>query len=48
MAKKDDEAGKLTTAEQVAAWLDKLVINHTITADVAGILKHQIAAEFGE
>ena len=46
MAKKQDEAPVPTKAEEFAAFIDGLVQNHTITADVAGLIKHAITAKF--
>ena len=45
MAKKQEEAPAPTNAEKFAAFVDELAANHTITADVAGIIKHAIEAK---
>lgn len=46
MAKKPEaEAPAPTTAEKIAAFIDGLVENQTISADVAALIKHAIEAK---
>ncbi len=46
MAKKSEAEAPApaTGAEKFAAFIDRLVENQTITADVAGVIKHAIEA----
>lgn len=46
MAKKIEDMKEPTMGEKFKAFIDGLVDNHTITADVAGIIKHAIDAKF--
>lgn len=39
------EAPAKTNAEKFAEFIDGLVVNHTISADVAAIIKHAIEAK---
>lgn len=45
---KKTEAPEPTAAEKFAAFIESLATNHTITADVAGIIKHAIEARKSE
>jgi hypothetical protein len=47
MGKKEPEV-EVTTAEKMEAFIDSLVGNATISADVAGIIKHAIEARRDE
>lgn len=45
MAKKQEEEEAPTNAEKFAAFIDGLVANQTISADVGAIIKHAIDAK---